>query len=115
MALRAYNNPQITGPVLSREIIKLAAARAKAVVANILQKRNADAADLLVALSMGEKEGRGGEVKRRAVSHHATMNEISPISNETHEDADVQQHRADIPATLLFGALLEGQANLVRG
>ena len=34
MALWACNNPQITGPVLSREVTKLVAARAKAVVAS---------------------------------------------------------------------------------
>ena len=60
MALRACNNPQITGPMLSRKITKLVAARAKAVVVNILQKRNADAAGLLVALSTGEGEVGGG-------------------------------------------------------
>ena len=54
MALPACNNPQITGPVLSREITKLVAARAKVAVANILQKRNANAAGLLVALSTGQ-------------------------------------------------------------
>ena len=58
MSLRACNNPQITGPVLSREITKLMAARAKAVGGNILQKRNADAACSLVALSTSRDEFR---------------------------------------------------------
>ena len=57
MAVWACNNPQITGPGLSREIIKLVAVRAKAAVTCILQKRKVDATGLCVALSTGE--GRG--------------------------------------------------------
>ena len=56
MALWTSNNPQITGPVLSRKITNLVATCANTVVANILQKRNADAVSLLVALSMCKKE-----------------------------------------------------------
>ena len=44
MALRACNNPQITGPVLSREITKLVIVHAEAEVGRLLQKRKADAA-----------------------------------------------------------------------
>ena len=85
IVLRVCNNSQITGPVLSHEITRLVAARAKAVAANILQKRNADATGLLVTLSTGKKEGWGSKQKRCAVSHNVTMNKISPISNEAHE------------------------------
>ena len=58
MAIRACNNPQITGPVLSHKIIKLVAVRATAVVACIIQKRKADTTGLRVALSTGK--GKGG-------------------------------------------------------
>ena len=64
MAIWAYNNPQITGPVLSREITKLVAELAKAVVACILQKQKVDAAGLLVVLSTGEEEGERHKRKR---------------------------------------------------
>ena len=59
MAIRACNNPRITSSILSREITKLVTERAKAVVADILQKRKADAAGSLVTLSTGEGEGGG--------------------------------------------------------
>ena len=60
MALCAGNNPQITGPVLSRKITKLVAEHAKANVAHILQKRKTDYAVVgLVALSAGKGKERG--------------------------------------------------------
>ena len=68
---------------MSRETTKLVTERAKAVVADILQKRKADAAGSLVTLSTGEGEG-GGEWKRRAVSHDGAVNKVSPLPNETH-------------------------------
>ena len=89
MALWACNSPHITGPVLSFEITKLVAARAKAAVANVLQKRKSNTTGLLVALSTGKREGEGSKQKRCVVSHNATVNNISPISHETHENADV--------------------------
>ena len=59
MARWAYNNPQITCPVLRNKITKLVAARAKDVIANVLQKRNTNADDTLLTLSMGKKKGKG--------------------------------------------------------
>ena len=66
MALRACNNPHITGPILSRKIAKLVAVPVKVAVANVLQKRKANTAGLLVALSMGKRVegGASGSIAR---------------------------------------------------
>ena len=63
MAILAFKNLQITGPVMIREIITLVASPSKATGAcilsgHILQKQKADTAGLLVVLYTGE--GRGG-------------------------------------------------------
>ena len=60
MALRACNNPQITGPVLSREITKLVISHAEAEVGRLLQKRKADAVGELI--SFARDDGGIGEV-----------------------------------------------------
>lgn len=73
MALRGRNNPQITGPALSHELVD---EHAKAAVARILPKRKADVAGSFVAFSMGEGGGEGSA---------ATANEVSPLPNETHD------------------------------
>ena len=53
MSIRACKNPQITGPVLSREITKLVTECAKADVA-LFKKQKADADGSLVAFSTGQ-------------------------------------------------------------
>ena len=77
MVLRACNSPQLIGPVVSRDITTLVDARAKAMVANILQKQNADAAGLPVALSTGKKEeGAQAEAPRGLSRRHREQNYI---------------------------------------
>ena len=85
MTLRAYNNPQITGPVPSHTMTKLMAEHAKAAITRILQKRKIDTAMGLVTLSMGEGEGMRNRWKRHTVSHNTIANKLSTLPNETHD------------------------------
>ena len=88
MTLRAYNDPQITGPVPSHTITKLMVKHAKAAITHILQKRKIDEAVGLVTLSMGEGEGMRNKWKRHTVSHNATAAKVSPLPNETHDTVE---------------------------
>ena len=90
MALRACNNPQITGPVLSSEITKLVISHAEAEVGRLLQKRKADAVGELISFARGDGgigEAGGGGASKRQRCNGGTATEVSPISEagETQE------------------------------
>ena len=82
MALRACNNPQITGPVLSREITKLVISHAEAEVGRLLQKRKADAVGELISFARGDGgigEAGGGGASKRQRCNGGTATEVSTI------------------------------------
>ena len=115
MAIRACNNPPITSSILSREITKLLMERAKAVVADILQKRKADAADLLVTLSTGKGEEEGSKRKRHAVSHDSTVNNISPLPNEMYGDEYDSSAASPYPQPRFSAPYLKGKPTQFEG
>jgi len=99
MALRACNNPQITGPVLSREITKLVISHAEAEVGRLLQKRKADAVGELISFARddgGIGEAGGGGASKRQRCNGGTATEVSPIS-----EAEETQEKPEREASLL--------------
>ena len=69
MAIRLCYNPQITGPMLSREITKLVISHEEAEVGRLLQKQKADAAGGLVSFARGDEgTGEAGEGGKQAAA-----------------------------------------------
>ena len=88
MALRACNNPQITGPVLSREITKLVISHAEAEVGRLLQKRKADAVGELISFARGDEgigEAGGGGASKRQRCNGGTATEVFRSGRDARE------------------------------